>query len=96
MTDDRYRFHERKQILKGERHGRVFKLGDRIRVRVDRVNRLRHLQGLAPVAAIGAIAEGMKRLAWTRRPSAVHELQAAGEDEEEAGEHRAGAVDERG
>ena len=25
----------------------------------------------------GAIAEGMQRLGWTRRPSALHELQAA-------------------
>ncbi len=38
LQDDHYRFVEKKQILKGDRHGRVFKLGDRIRVRVDRVN----------------------------------------------------------
>ena len=25
----------------------------------------------------GAIAEGMKRLGWTRRPKAIHDLQAA-------------------
>ena len=29
------------------------------------------------VVSSGAIAEGMKRLAWTKRPSAVNELQAA-------------------
>ncbi len=29
------------------------------------------------VVSSGAIAEGMKRLGWTRRPRAVHELQAA-------------------
>ena len=29
------------------------------------------------VVSSGAIAEGMKRLGWTRRPHAVHELQAA-------------------
>src|SRR5690348_16615279 len=29
------------------------------------------------VVSSGAIAEGMKRLQWTRRPDAVHELQAA-------------------
>jgi ribonuclease R len=38
LRDDRYRFIEKKQILKGDRHGRVFKLGDRVRVRVDRVD----------------------------------------------------------
>jgi glutamate 5-kinase len=27
----------------------------------------------------GAIAEGMKRLGWTTRPKAIHELQAAAE-----------------
>jgi ribonuclease R len=40
LHDDRYRFLEKKQILKGDRHGRVFKLGDRVRVRVDRVDQL--------------------------------------------------------
>jgi ribonuclease R len=40
LIDDRYRFLEKKQILKGDRHGRVFKLGDRVRVRVDRVDAL--------------------------------------------------------
>jgi ribonuclease R len=40
LRDDRYRFLEKKQILKGDRHGRVFKLGDRVRVRVDRVDAL--------------------------------------------------------
>ena len=38
LRDDRYRFVERKQILKGDRHGRVFKLGDPVRVRVDKVD----------------------------------------------------------
>ncbi|MBI1950190.1 MAG: ribonuclease R, partial [Acidobacteria bacterium] len=38
LPGDRYRFLEKKQILKGERFGRVFKLGDRVRVRVDRVD----------------------------------------------------------
>jgi ribonuclease R len=38
LPGDRFRFHEKKQILKGERHGRVFKLGDPMRVRVDRVD----------------------------------------------------------
>jgi ribonuclease R len=39
LRDDRYRFIETKHILKGERHGRVFRVGQRLRVRVDRVNR---------------------------------------------------------
>jgi ribonuclease R len=43
LPGDRYRFIEKKQILKGERFGRVFKLGDRVRVRVDRVDQF-HLR----------------------------------------------------
>src|SRR2546427_2446728 len=38
LPGDRFRFHEKKMILKGERNGRVFKLGDPVRVRVDRVD----------------------------------------------------------
>jgi ribonuclease R len=38
LRDDHYRFHEKKQILRGDRRGRVFKMGDTVRVRVDRVN----------------------------------------------------------
>jgi ribonuclease R len=43
IPGDRFRFLEKKQILKGERFGRVFKLGDRVRVRVDRVDQF-HLK----------------------------------------------------
>ena len=39
--------------------------------------RLRALGRRVVVVSSGAIAEGMKRLGWTRRPHAVHELQAA-------------------
>ena len=38
LHDDHYRFVERKQLLQGEARGRVFRLGERVRVRVDRVN----------------------------------------------------------
>jgi ribonuclease R len=53
IPDDRYRFIETKQILKGERHGRVFKLGDPIRVRVDRVNRFLLQIDFSPAEAGG-------------------------------------------
>ena len=43
LPGDRFRFLEKKQILKGERFGRVFKLGDQVRVRVDRVDQF-HLK----------------------------------------------------
>ena len=40
LPGDRYSFVETKQIVKGDRHGRIFKMGDRLRVRVDKVNQL--------------------------------------------------------
>ena len=73
LADDRYRFHERKQILKGERHGRVFKLGDRVRVRVDRVNRFLlqidfSLAGQPSPAHRGRKAGGGRRASGGGRP----------------------------
>ncbi|HKB07882.1 MAG TPA: ribonuclease R [Candidatus Polarisedimenticolia bacterium] len=68
LPGDRYRFHEKKQIVKGDRHGRVFKLGDPVRVRVDRVDQfmLRVEFSLAekapaPVARRGSIRGGGRR-----------------------------------
>src|SRR3989449_109853 len=63
LPGDRYRFQEKKQILKGERHGRVFKLGDRVRVRVDRVDQFQlrvefSLVEEAVAATGGAAARG--------------------------------------
>ena len=49
LRDDYYDFLERKQMLKGERHGRVFRIGDAIRVRVDRVNHFMLQVDFSPV-----------------------------------------------
>jgi ribonuclease R len=38
MADDYYRFVERAHILQGEKHGRVYRLGDRVTVQVIRVD----------------------------------------------------------
>jgi ribonuclease R len=43
LTDDYYVFDERGHSLKGRQGRRVFKLGDRVKVRLDRVNVDRHL-----------------------------------------------------
>ena len=43
LGDDYYVFDERRHALKGARRGREFKLGDRVQVRVDRVNVDEHL-----------------------------------------------------
>jgi ribonuclease R len=43
LVDDLYQYHERKHRLVGSRSGRAFRLGDGVRVVVDRVDRARHL-----------------------------------------------------
>ena len=43
LVDDYYQFDERRHMLIGRGSKRTFKLGDRVRVRVDRVNVDRHL-----------------------------------------------------
>jgi ribonuclease R len=43
LSDDLYEYHERKHRLAGARTGREFRLGDAVRVSVDRVDRARHL-----------------------------------------------------
>ena len=44
---------------------------------VEQIAKLRADAKQVILVSSGAIAEGMQRLGWTRRPSAVHELQAA-------------------
>ena len=38
ITDDFYHFHDQSQKLVGERTGRIFRLGDRVRIRVENVD----------------------------------------------------------
>ena len=56
LTDDYYRLDERTHALTG-RAGRRFRLGDRVRVRVDRVNVDRHLVDFSMVEAGSARAK---------------------------------------
>ena len=51
LDDDRYEFEERKHRLTGLRRGRVFRLGDAVRVAVDRVDLVRHRIELSLVSA---------------------------------------------
>jgi ribonuclease R len=41
LEDDSYQYYEKEQIIKGRRRGRTFRLGDRVQVRVNRVNAFR-------------------------------------------------------
>jgi ribonuclease R len=41
LNDDAYQYYEKEYIIKGRRHGRKFRLGDPVRVRVVRINAFR-------------------------------------------------------
>ncbi|MFB3903412.1 MAG: ribonuclease R [Acidobacteriota bacterium] len=52
IWDDFYVFNERAHCLIGENNRRVFRIGDQVRVRVDKVNLDRHLIDFSPVLEI--------------------------------------------
>jgi len=41
LTDDDYDYYEKEYVIKGRRHGKKFRLGDNVRVRVARINAFR-------------------------------------------------------
>jgi ribonuclease R len=41
LTDDDYTYYEKEYVIKGQRHGRKFRLGDNVRVKVARINAFR-------------------------------------------------------
>jgi ribonuclease R len=41
LTDDDYNYYEKEYVIKGRRHGRKFRLGDAVRVKVVRINAFR-------------------------------------------------------
>jgi ribonuclease R len=41
LADDDYDYYEKEYLIKGRRHGRKFRLGDNVRVRVTRINAFR-------------------------------------------------------
>jgi ribonuclease R len=41
LTDDDYYYYEKEYVVKGHRHGRKFRLGDNVRVKVARINAFR-------------------------------------------------------
>ncbi|MGE5307110.1 MAG: ribonuclease R [Alphaproteobacteria bacterium] len=41
LTDDDYYYYEKEYVIKGHRHGRKFRLGDNVRVKVARINAFR-------------------------------------------------------
>ncbi|MFQ5852522.1 MAG: ribonuclease R [Candidatus Binatia bacterium] len=41
LTDDSYQYYEKEHLIKGRRHGRTFRLGDTVRIKVDRIKAFR-------------------------------------------------------
>ncbi|HWO43328.1 MAG TPA: S1 RNA-binding domain-containing protein, partial [Candidatus Eisenbacteria bacterium] len=41
LNDDDYHYYEKEYVIKGRRHGRKFKIGDRVRVKVARISAFR-------------------------------------------------------
>jgi ribonuclease R len=57
MADDYYRFVERAHILRGENKGKVYRLGDRVRVQVVKVDMERRQVDLGLVEILNAVRE---------------------------------------
>jgi ribonuclease R len=64
MADDYYRFVERAHLLRGEKTGRVVRLGDRVTVQVIRVDMERRQIDLG----LAEILEAIRRQEGPRRP----------------------------
>jgi len=57
MADDYYRFVEKAHLLKGEKHGRVYRLGDKVSVQVIRVDLDRRLIDLGLTEILEAVSK---------------------------------------
>lgn len=68
MADDYYRFVERAHILRGERNGRVYRLGDKVQVQVIRVDLERRQIDLGLAEILNAVRASEGRGA-RRRPA---------------------------
>jgi len=68
MADDYYRFVERAHILRGEKNGRVYRLGDRVKVQVIRVDLERRQIDLGLSDILDSVRSN-ERPRSSRRPS---------------------------
>jgi ribonuclease R len=69
MADDYYKFVERAHLMRGDRQGRVYRLGDRVRVQVIRVDLERRQIDLGMSEILDAVRQSGRR-ATGRRPAA--------------------------
>lgn len=77
MADDYYRFVERQHILRGENTGKVYRLGDRVRVQVIRVDLEARQVSLGLADILDAVREAEVRRLTRRRARPKGELRRA-------------------
>jgi ribonuclease R len=73
MADDYYRFVERAHVLRGEKNGRVYRLGDRVNVQVIRVDTERRQIDLGLTEILEAVRRAGGRSDARGRKGARHE-----------------------
>jgi len=81
MADDYYRFVERAHILRGEHTGRVYRLGDRVRVQVIKVDMERRQVDLGLVEILDKVRASERNRGARRskaEPKSERHLKAAG------------------
>ena len=68
MADDYYRFVERAHVLRGEKNGRVYRLGDRVEVQVIRVDLERRQIDLGLMEILDAVRRSDRPRGGSRKP----------------------------
>jgi ribonuclease R len=68
MADDYYRFVERAHVLRGERNGRVYRLGDRVEVQVVRVDLERRQIDLGLMEILDAVRRSGRPRGGSHKP----------------------------
>jgi ribonuclease R len=81
MADDYYRFIERAHILRGENHGRTYRLGDRVGVQVIKVDMERRQIDLGLTEILERVRESEQQRGPRRskaEPKSERHLKSAG------------------
>jgi ribonuclease R len=89
MADDYYRFIERSHILRGENSQRVFRLGDRVRVQVIRVDMERRQLDLGIADILNSIRESEKNRGPRRSKAKPKDLRSEAKQGNDARAQRA-------
>jgi ribonuclease R len=93
MADDYYRFVERAHILRGENKGKVYRLGDRVKVQVIKVDMERRQVDLGLVEILDAVRESERNRGprTSKRDAGRSERRAPGKRKQRPGKKERGA-----